>query len=335
MSNHQYDVESRNQLFENIIINNWNAIVFANMEGIVEYVNPAANKLYGYSGDELLGKNVDVFNSHLTLNTEEIVQSIINTGSWTGELIQRRKDNSTFLALLSVQLINDQNGVPIGYASNSKDISEDKETRKKLKQIIQEKEVLLGELHHRVKNNLNLLQSILRIQIDKTEGLDVKDFLNNYLARVSAIGDLHNTIYRSDNLSEVNVANYLEILATNIRLSFSDNGKDINFNENYKDTVKLNLQKVVPIGLIANEVLTNSFKHAFSNKKEGEIKIELYNNQGEVTLYIKDNGQGFNVSKPDKSSMGMWLINELADQISADYKFENNNGTIFSLKFQS
>jgi PAS domain S-box-containing protein len=87
--------EAKKDLFENIIENNWDAIVFANMKGVVEFVNSAANNLYGYEENELIGQNVDVFNSHLTHNTEEIVSELMEKGHWHGELIQRRKDDNT------------------------------------------------------------------------------------------------------------------------------------------------------------------------------------------------------------------------------------------------
>ena len=148
-----------NQLFKHMISNNWNAVVFANMNNIIEYVNPAACKLYGYEEHELIGKTTDVFNSKLTHNTDDIVNSIKEKGYWFGELIQRKKDNSIFDALLSVQLIFNEDHVPVGFASNSKDITLEIESSENLKRIIEEKEILLRELHHRVKNNLALILS--------------------------------------------------------------------------------------------------------------------------------------------------------------------------------
>lgn len=121
------------RLFMNMIQNNWLAVVFANMNNIIEYVNPAACKLYGYKEDELIGQTTDIFNSNLSHNTDDIVSSIKDRGYWFGELIQRKKDDSTFPSLLSVQLIMNEAGEPIGFASNSKNITIELENEKRLK----------------------------------------------------------------------------------------------------------------------------------------------------------------------------------------------------------
>lgn len=113
------------KLFEKMIVNSWMAFVYANLSGVIEFVNPAAAELYGYEENELIGKHVDIFNSQLNQTTSEVITTITETGSWSGELIQKRKDGSIFDAFLTIKLLYDENGRPVGMASNSKDITEE------------------------------------------------------------------------------------------------------------------------------------------------------------------------------------------------------------------
>lgn len=129
----QYENSRRLRAFEQIVQQNWDAVVFADMSGHVRYANPAAERLYGYAAGELIGQHVDIFNSHQTHQTEAIIQSIVAQGGWSGNLIQRRKDGSHFHALLTVSLIFGPDGQPIGYASHSKDISVQKQMEDELR----------------------------------------------------------------------------------------------------------------------------------------------------------------------------------------------------------
>jgi PAS domain S-box-containing protein len=125
--------EQRLKIYEQIVQQNWDAATFADLDGTISFVNPAAERLYGYSPGELIGKNVDIFNSHRTHQTADIINAIKTYGGWSGNIEQRRKDHSTFHALLTVSLIFDEQGQPIGLASNSKDISAQKRLEEELR----------------------------------------------------------------------------------------------------------------------------------------------------------------------------------------------------------
>jgi PAS domain S-box-containing protein len=124
--------EEELKIYQHILKNNWDAVVFADMDGIVRYANYSAYEMYGYEDPELIGCNVDIFNSGNSIETAEIIDSIVNKGGWTGELIQKKKDGSLIQALLTVSLVTNDKGQPIGYSSNSKDISEKKYYEQKL-----------------------------------------------------------------------------------------------------------------------------------------------------------------------------------------------------------
>ncbi|MBD3638203.1 MAG: PAS domain S-box protein [Crocinitomicaceae bacterium] len=325
--------KDRSLLYKNIIENNWDAIVFANMTGVVEFVNPAANELYGYEGDELIGQNVDVFNSHLTHNTEDIVNDLINKGFWHGELVQRRKDNTTFDALLHVQIITDKNGNPIGYASNSKDITSSKESAKKLKQIIAEKEILLKEVHHRVKNNLSIIQGMLRLQQGKVTEVNFEDFIIDFQTRLSVLSEAHNTLSGKSSLQDIQLGEYLAKVVRQVASLFNAKERNIDIILDFEDA-KVLLDIAIPCGLIVNEVVTNSFKHALSTDQK--LLCKLRDDDGVYIITISDYGKGFNLeTEMDKDSMGLSLIDGLAQQLDGKYSYDFQHGTEFNLVFKS
>lgn len=317
-------------LFKNMISNNWNAVVFANMNNIVDYVNPAACKLYGYEEHELLGQTTDIFNSHLTHNTDDIVTSIKEKGYWYGEIIQRKKDNSTFNALLSVQLIFNENNEPVGFASNSKDITLDIETATQLQKTIEDKEILLRELHHRVKNNLALILGILNLQTSQHSNSCCNTLIEDFKNRVDALATLHNTFYQVENLKSIDLKVFIEDLCRNLSRSFKNNNQKVLLNLKL-DKFKADISQAIPLGLIINEVVTNSYKHAFKEKENASIEIVLSTIDNKTNLIIQDNGNGFNYNVKKSNSLGLSLINDLSEQIDAKFSFEEHQGTKFSL----
>lgn len=327
--------EEKSHLYENIITNNWDAIVFANMEGIVEFINPAANTLYGYEGDELIGQNVDVFNSHLTHNTADIIQSIIDTGRWQGELIQRKKDDSSFDALLHVQIITDNSGNPVGYASNSKDVSREKESAKRLKQIIGEKEILIKEIHHRVKNNLATVQGILRLQLESVKENNLDDFLIDFQTRLSVLAEAHNNLSTSTSLQEIDLGAYIHQIAKDVARLFGTEEMKVTLDMDIESSI-VSMDQAIPVGLIANEIITNSFKHAFTSQRNdnGSLRVCLQKDADTYQLEIEDSGAGFEFNdKMITESLGLNLVDGLASQINASYQFKGNKGCVFKMEF--
>ena len=317
-----------NQIYKNMIQNNWLAVVFANMDNVVEYVNPAACKLYGYTEEELIGQTTDIFNSQLSHNTDDIVTSIKERGYWFGEIIQRKKNDTTFDSLLSVQLILNEEGTPIGFASNSKDITIELESEKRLKKTIEEKDLLLKELHHRVKNNLALIKGIISLQ-DNTELDDnSKRIIDDFKNRIDAVATLHNTLYDPKNFNSLDLKTFVNDLCGGLNRSFSGRGVEISIT-NEMENYPVEISQAAPLCLIINEIVTNSFKHAFVNAKSGEIKIMLCSKKN--LIKISDNGVGFDYAKTNKNSLGISLIKDLSDQIDAQFEFDNINGTSFSI----
>lgn len=331
-----FDGESKLEVYEQILENNWDAIVFANMEGTVTFANSAAYRLYGFEkkANELIGVHVDSFNSQKSHNTDKIVEAITTQGGWSGEIIQRRKDNSTFTALLTVSLIFGHDGQPIGFASHSKDITTTLDAQQKIANSAKENEVLLAEVHHRVKNNLQLISSILNLQTSFIEDRSVIENITSIQSRIRAMSLIHEKLYKQD-VSNISFREYAENLFQNIVVATSI-GDNIKCELDVDDTM-LRIEKTLPLGLLLNELITNSLKHAFGDAEEGIVRIALRDNDGEITVNYSDNGSGFQEGTESYSeSFGTLLIQTFAEQLDGELNFETSadGGTQYQLVFR-
>lgn len=190
----------------------------------------------------------------------------------------------------------------------------------KLETTLEEKEVLLKEIHHRVKNNLQIVMSILDLQVASIKDDKNKAILNQSKSRVYSMSLIHQKLYQSNNLAQININNYLTELFSHIHDSY--------FIPQQKTTTILVIEEInvsitiaIPLGLIVNELLTNSFKYGLSEAKSGKIKMSLELKNKELILCISDTGPGFDIKKPKfelKESLGLFLVQSLTKQLKGN-----------------
>ncbi|SFD13074.1 sensor histidine kinase [Flavobacterium phragmitis] len=203
-----------------------------------------------------------------------------------------------------------------------------------LRHLLDEKEWLLKEIHHRVKNNLQTVISLLNSQSAYLENDMALSAIKNSQHRIHSMSLIHQKLYNSENISTINMPNYIKELVEYLRESFSL-GQRIRF-EVKVDPLELDVAQAVPLGLILNEAITNSIKYAFPNDRTGMIYITLEaKDEKQYVLTISDNGIGFDPNLNDKkaNSFGMSLIRGLSDDIDGNLTMENNNGTILKIEF--
>jgi len=205
----------------------------------------------------------------------------------------------------------------------------------RLTKSLEEREVLLKELHHRVKNNLQIISSLLNLQIKHSGTQNIDEILQISKDRIATMVVIHEKLYRSKNLKLINIADYIPDLAENLYNSFNLKEKNIIIDTNIQELM-LDVNKLVPCGLIINELVTNSIKHAFPAKKSGEIKISTQNENGICKIRIKDSGKGLpeDFNFKDADTLGIELITGLAKQMNG--KLENIksiSGAEFLLSF--
>jgi two-component sensor histidine kinase len=203
---------------------------------------------------------------------------------------------------------------------------------KQIKSALREKEILLAELFHRVKNNLNLVTSLLNLKKNTITSKEAQDAIEECRNMVFSMALIHTRIYNSNNIDSLDFKDYLNILASEVINSFG--GKESLDIELNSEPINLSLTQAIPCGLIINEFITNSFKHGQIAGKKLKVDLTLKENQGEITIELKDNGPGNMTQQQEKNSLGLGLIKSLTEQLEGESHFENNNGLQFKLKFK-
>jgi PAS domain S-box-containing protein len=218
-----------------------------------------------------------------------------------------------------------------------KDITDRKKAEGKIKQSLREKEALLREIHHRVKNNLQIISSLLKLQAGRVNDDYVKKVYQESNNRITAMALVHEILYQSEDLAEIDLNQYIIHIAKNILKVFGTYSKHIDF-KTEGDMINLGINQAVPIGLVLNEIISNSLKHAFPDAQKGEIKIRshlLENN--EIELVVSDNGRGLPdyVDHRNTKTLGLKLITGLIEeQIKGTLVLSRNSGTQYAIRFK-
>lgn len=208
------------------------------------------------------------------------------------------------------------------------------EKTKKLQVSLEEKDILLKEIHHRVKNNLALTISLIKLQQEEIKEEKAKKTLIDIQERIYTMELLHRKLYESTNLNKIDFKEYVINLCNNISLSHTyENSvqKEININN-----IFLNIEKAMPCGLIINEIITNAFKYAFNNNKNPQLTITMEKENSKFILKIKDNGKGINknIDIYNSNTLGLKLINSISTlQLKGKFEYIYQDGAIFKITF--
>ena len=221
------------------------------------------------------------------------------------------------------------------FENNIKNLdSKVEEKTKKLQDSLEEKKILLKEIHHRVKNNLAFIISLIKLQQEKIEEKKIKEALFDIQERIYAMELLHRGLYQSTNLNKINFEKYVKNIINNLLSSYKD--KDVEIIIIIKD-VYLNIQTAMSCGLILNELTTNAFKYAFQNGEKPKFLIKLIKKENNYSLLIKDNGPGLpkDIKIYDSNTLGLKLINSLSRiQLKGTFKYFYKEGSNFEINFQ-
>lgn len=203
---------------------------------------------------------------------------------------------------------------------------------KQLEQANTEKTILLKEIHHRVKNNLQLVMSLLNIQAQDTQNISIQDFLEKGQTRIATMSLIHQNLYQTENFTNINFQDYLEDLITNIKHTFNESNIDYEIKTNQNS---FDLDTAIPLGLIVNELVCNALKHAFPANLKGKIEIVINKmNDNTYELQIGDNGVGFSTEKLNTKSIGLELVSLLVMQLKGKIQRLDKIGTNYKIIFK-
>lgn len=213
-------------------------------------------------------------------------------------------------------------------------IERTRELEKAQKQL-REKEMMLTEVHHRLKNNLSTITALIEMELSEIEDEDARQVLQKTCSRIDSMTEVHDLLYNSGLSSEISLDSYIERLAEKIGSTMIHPSQNINI-EVRADTMRLDTERAMSCGLLLNELMMNAYKHAFKNKPEGNILIKLIQPDSEnIILEVSDDGEGIGnkLKLSDSESTGGWLINVLLRRLDADVDIGLENGTTFLVQF--
>ncbi|RNC85264.1 MAG: PAS domain S-box protein [Balneola sp.] len=326
------ELKKREHLLNDLFNTSPLGIALLNKHNEIIEVNKGFEELFGYSGTEIEGLELD----RLIVPEQDIVEAkkLSNTPR-VEDLVTRRKSKEGELIdviIYAVPIIIDEKmmykyGIYV-------DISDRKKTEEQLRSSLKEKEVLLAEIHHRVKNNLAVIMGLLELQSYSVNNEDAKTILQESQMRIQSIALVHEKLYDTDDFSEIKVENYIKELAQTVQQTIGNQSVPVHIQFDM-DEIYLPITQAIPCGLILNEVLTNSYKHAFIGKDEGCIQVVFKKEADHLLFIIRDDGIGFDIESSKRSrSLGMKLIKTLADQLSGTLEVSTKEGAEFAFRFK-
>lgn len=241
-------------------------------------------------------------------------------------------DGSIHWVLEKGDVIRDKSNKPVRMLGIVQDITRRKLVEEENAKSLKEKEVLLKEVHHRVKNNLQLVSSMLNLQFRNEKDKRYIEAIKESKNRVRSIALIHEKLYRSKDFSNIDIASYIQELTSSLFSSYSDKSRGISLKINC-DKIFIDVNTAIPCGLIINELVINSLKHAFPKEKKGLIEITCKDKDDKIVLAIKDDGIGLPEESQlqNSNSIGLQLVSTLAEQLGATINIDRSKGTSFEI----
>jgi PAS domain S-box-containing protein len=320
------------------------AIYMLDPDGRVSNWNAGAQRIKGYRPDEIIGEQFSRFYTEADRAAGEPAAALRVAqaeGRFEKEGWRVRKDGTRFWATVTLTAVRDGDGVLEGFAKVTRDSTErrrqDDELTARQAQLVQhlkERDVLLQEIHHRVKNNLQVISSLISMQVRKLEPGTSREALEECQTRVLAIALIHEKLYQSKDYAGVEFAEYARSLAANVFRTLGTSRHNVTLDLAI-DPIPLPIDRAIPCGLLINELITNALKHAFPGPRGGVVRVGLTRDGAELVLEVRDDGVGLPEAwnAYQMKSMGLQLVVTLTEQLRGALAVDGRGGASFQIRF--
>lgn len=320
------------------------AMIMINRDGVMVLVNAQSERMFGYDREELIGQSIEILvperfrDKHRIFRAGFFLDARPRPMGIGRDLTGCRADGSEFPIEIGLNPIATEVGEMV--LASIIDITERRRAQQRLEDALLEKTVLLNEVHHRVKNNLQVITSLLNLQADHAADPRLRAILGESCGRVKAMALTHQLLYERKDFARLDLGDYLARLVHSIHATYGGTGDRIALRLVLPtESVNLDLERAIPCGLLVNELLTNSFKHAFPGERCGEIVIRLDQDGDDfgdlLCLSIADDGVGLphETELASRSSLGLQLVPLLVEQLHGALAIKRESGTLFCVRF--
>lgn len=313
----------------------FDAIFEISLDGTITDCNTRASEMFGYSRNELVGMNTLKLTpeEYKGIQPEKITEEF-TTGDEAFEREYKKKDGTVFTCAINTKIYT--RGGEKRLIAYVRDISEQKEYEEAIEASLKDKEVLLAEIHHRVKNNLAIISGLLEMQTFNSTDDKITSELKESQSRIQSIAMVHEKLYQSESLSDIALDSYIGELIRFISGTFYQNENKVEVIKDI-DPISLEIQQAIPCGLILNEMITNAYKHGFKDIDDGRLRISLKEEDRKIKMTVENNGstlpEGFDISQ--SSSLGMTLIQTLVKQLDGSLDISSEDYTSFTVTFSA
>ena len=313
-------------------------VYITSVGGKVLDINGSGLELFGIKRDDLDKINIagDIYAD--PADRAALMEIVARKGyAKSHEVNFKRMDGTVFPATITAATTKDAEGNITGYQGIIRDETDRKLAEDRIRQSLREKEILLAEIHHRVKNNMQIVTSLLSLQSRDIEDERARSLVRNCEDRIGSMSLVHERLYLSKDLSRVDFSDYITSMATRLFQVHRVDSRVVSFSSHIKD-VLFTIETAIPLGLILNELISNALKHGFPGGRKGEITIALKKNKrtGKTTLTVADNGVGFpeGVDYRNPETFGLQLVEMLTEQLNGTVELDRSGGTAFRITFK-
>ncbi len=305
--------------------------------GVIVYTNRAEDRIFGYGTGELKGQHLECLMTESgesgQTSVSEVIQEVMTLGQWSGQFVNQRKDGETIVTEASFSMLEVAGKKFL--ICVQEDITQKQLADERIRNSLKEKEVLLKEIHHRVKNNLQVISSLLNLEAGRSQEPGYSERFRESQNRVRSMALIHENLYKSRDLARVDFDEYVASLGAMLFRSYGANSGAVRL-ELRIAPVHLSIDTAIPVGLLINELVSNSLKHAFPDGRQGTITIEFLElEEHRYSLKFSDDGVGFSkdFDLEKSTSLGLRLVGILTKQIGGQLTRREENGTWFTILF--